>query len=96
MVFPTISSDNINFFTNAILPKHIVDSMDLDALAEAEALRKSHQVSENYTRGSSNKKKIIRKKLFAAHPRISVLEILGCACDNNLTTHPTPLLSADE
>ena len=28
--FPTISSDNINFFTNAILPKHIVDSMDLE------------------------------------------------------------------
>jgi len=28
--FPTISSDNINFFTNAILPKHIVESMDLD------------------------------------------------------------------
>ena len=28
--FPTISPDNINFFTNAILPKHIVDSMDLD------------------------------------------------------------------
>ena len=28
--FPTISSDNINFFTNAILPKHIVDSMDLN------------------------------------------------------------------
>ena len=28
--FPTISPDNINFFTNAILPKHVVDSMDLD------------------------------------------------------------------
>ena len=28
--FPTISEDNFNFFTNAILPKHIVDSMDLD------------------------------------------------------------------
>ena len=28
--FPTISPDNINFFTNAILPKHIVDSMDLE------------------------------------------------------------------
>lgn len=27
--FPTISSDNINFFVNAILPKHIVESMDL-------------------------------------------------------------------
>jgi hypothetical protein len=28
--FPTISDDNFNFFTNAILPKHIVESMDLD------------------------------------------------------------------
>jgi hypothetical protein len=28
--FPTISSDNINFFTNAILPKHVVEPMDLD------------------------------------------------------------------
>jgi len=28
--FPTISEDNFNFFTNAILPKHIVESMDLD------------------------------------------------------------------
>ena len=28
--FPTISSDNANFFVNAILPKHVVDSMDLD------------------------------------------------------------------
>ena len=28
--FPTISNDNFNFFTNAILPKHVVDSMDLD------------------------------------------------------------------
>jgi ABC-type transport system substrate-binding protein len=27
--FPTISEDNFNFFTNAILPKHIVESMDL-------------------------------------------------------------------
>ena len=27
--FPIMSSDNINFFTNAILPKHIVESMDL-------------------------------------------------------------------
>ena len=24
-----MSSDNINFFTNAILPKHVVESMDL-------------------------------------------------------------------
>jgi len=31
VTFPTISSDNMNFFTNAILPKHVVDSMDLDA-----------------------------------------------------------------
>lgn len=29
VVFPTISSDNINFFTNAILPRHIVSSMDI-------------------------------------------------------------------
>ncbi len=28
--FPTASSDNINFFMNAILPKHVVDWMDLD------------------------------------------------------------------
>ena len=28
--FPSVSSDNINFFTNAILPKHVVDSMNLD------------------------------------------------------------------
>ena len=28
--FPTISPDNINFFTNAILPKHVVDSMNLE------------------------------------------------------------------
>ena len=28
--FPTISSDNMNFFVNAILPKHIVDSMDIN------------------------------------------------------------------
>ena len=31
VTFPTISPDNIKFFTNAILPKHVVDSMDLDA-----------------------------------------------------------------
>ena len=31
VTFPTISSDNINFFTNAILPKHVVDSLDLDS-----------------------------------------------------------------
>lgn len=30
VTFPTRSSDNINFFVNAILPKHIVDSMDLE------------------------------------------------------------------
>ena len=30
VVFPTISSDNINFFVNAILPKHVVESMDLN------------------------------------------------------------------
>ena len=30
VTFPTISSDNINFFTNAILPKHVVESMDLE------------------------------------------------------------------
>ena len=27
--FPTVSSDNANFFINAILPKHVVESMDL-------------------------------------------------------------------
>ena len=30
VVFPTASIDNINFFTNAILPKHVVEWMDLD------------------------------------------------------------------
>lgn len=30
VVFPTMSSDNINFFVNAILPKHVVDSMDVN------------------------------------------------------------------
>ena len=28
--FPTISPDNVNFFMNSILPKHVVNSMDLD------------------------------------------------------------------
>ena len=28
--FPTVSSDNANFFINAILPKHVVESMDLN------------------------------------------------------------------
>ena len=28
--FPTVSRDNMNFFVNAILPKHIVDTMDLN------------------------------------------------------------------
>lgn len=28
--FPTINEDNMNFFMNAILPKHIVESMDLE------------------------------------------------------------------
>ena len=28
--FPTINSDNFNFFTNAILPKHVIEWMDLD------------------------------------------------------------------
>ena len=28
--FPTISSDNASFFVNAILPKHVVESMDLN------------------------------------------------------------------
>ena len=27
--FPTVSTDNSNFFVNAILPKHVVESMDL-------------------------------------------------------------------
>ena len=30
VVFPTISSDNINFFVNPVLPKHVVDSMDVN------------------------------------------------------------------
>jgi hypothetical protein len=30
VTFPTVSSDNANFFVNAILPKHVVESMDLD------------------------------------------------------------------
>jgi len=30
VTFPTKNSDNVNFFTNAILPKHIVDSMSLE------------------------------------------------------------------
>ena len=29
VTFPTVSSDNSNFFVNAILPKHVVESMDL-------------------------------------------------------------------
>jgi hypothetical protein len=29
--FPTRSLDNASFFTNAILPKSVVDSMDLDS-----------------------------------------------------------------
>lgn len=28
--FPTKSTDNVNFFVNAILPKHVVDTMNLD------------------------------------------------------------------
>ena len=28
--FPTISPDNVNFFMNSILPRHVVNSMDLD------------------------------------------------------------------
>lgn len=30
VIFPTKNSDNVNFFTNAILPKHVVDSMNLE------------------------------------------------------------------
>ena len=30
VVFPTSSFDNINFFVNAILPKHMVENEDLD------------------------------------------------------------------
>ena len=30
LTFPTKNSENINFFINAVLPKHIVGSMDLD------------------------------------------------------------------
>ena len=30
VAFPTISDDNFRFFTNAILPKHVVNSMDLE------------------------------------------------------------------
>ena len=28
--FPTVNSDNASFFVNAILPKHVVDSMDIN------------------------------------------------------------------
>ncbi len=38
VAFPTISSDNANFFVNAILPKHIVESMDLDSYKDYFAL----------------------------------------------------------
>ena len=30
VVFPTVSSDNMNFFVSSILPKHIVENMDLE------------------------------------------------------------------
>lgn len=30
VVFPTASADNINFFVNAIMPKHVVERMDLN------------------------------------------------------------------
>ena len=30
VTFPTVNSDNINFFTNLILPRHVVESMDID------------------------------------------------------------------
>lgn len=38
VVFPTISSDNANFFVNAILPKHVVESMDLNSYKDYFAL----------------------------------------------------------
>ena len=31
VIFPTSSFDNINFFVNAILPKHVIENMDLDS-----------------------------------------------------------------
>jgi hypothetical protein len=30
VMFPTKNSDNINFFVNAILPKHVVDTMNFE------------------------------------------------------------------
>ena len=36
--FPTINSDNVNFFVNAILPKHVVEYMDFDTYKDYFAL----------------------------------------------------------
>lgn len=38
VVFPTISSDNFNFFMNSILPRHIIQSMDLDTYRDSFSL----------------------------------------------------------
>jgi hypothetical protein len=36
--FPTVNSDNASFFVNAILPKHVVESMDLDTYRDSFSL----------------------------------------------------------
>ena len=36
--FPTVNSDNASFFVNAILPKHVVESMDLDMYRDSFSL----------------------------------------------------------
>ena len=38
VVFPTISSDNLNFFMNSILPRHVIQSMDLDTYRDSFSL----------------------------------------------------------
>ena len=38
VTFPTVSPDNANFFINAILPKHVVESMNLDTYRDYFAL----------------------------------------------------------
>lgn len=38
VVFPTISSENLNFFMNSILPRHIIQSMDLDTYRDSFSL----------------------------------------------------------
>ena len=38
VIFPTISSENLNFFMNSILPRHIIQSMDLDTYRDSFSL----------------------------------------------------------